>query len=61
MNILFGKVENVVEIGENAGNLDFLLFPQCFQKVSWLEKAFSIRIVEIMIMWYLTLYLTTNF
>ena len=30
-----GKVENIVENGENAGYQHFLLFPQCFQKVSF--------------------------
>ena len=29
-----GRVENIVGIGENAGYQHFLLFPQCFQKVS---------------------------
>ena len=31
-----GWVENIVEIGENAGYQHFLLFPQCFQKASCL-------------------------
>ena len=30
----FGKVDNIVEKGENAGYQHFLLFPQCFQKPS---------------------------
>ena len=30
------RVENIVGKGENAGYQDFLLFPQCFQKVSFL-------------------------
>ena len=29
------RVENIVEKGENAGFQHFLLFPQCFQKVSF--------------------------
>ena len=29
-----GRVENIVRKGENAGYQHFLLFPQCFQKVS---------------------------
>ena len=29
-------VENIVEKGENAGYQHFLLFPQCFQKLSFL-------------------------
>ena len=28
------SVENIVGKGENAGNQHFLLFPQCFQKIS---------------------------
>ena len=31
---VFDKVENIVGKGENAGYQHFLLFPQCFQKVS---------------------------
>ena len=30
-----GRVENIVRKGENAGYQHFLLFPQCFQKVSF--------------------------
>ena len=30
-----GRVENIVGKGENAGYQHFLLFPQCFQKVSF--------------------------
>ena len=30
-----GLVENIVGKGENAGYQHFLLFPQCFQKVSF--------------------------
>ena len=29
------KEENIVGKGENAGDQDFLLFPQCFQKRSF--------------------------
>ena len=32
---LFHRVENIVGKGENTGNEHFLLFPQCFQKVSF--------------------------
>ena len=28
------RIENIVEIGENAGYQHFLLFPQCFHKLS---------------------------
>ena len=33
---VFDRVENIAEKGENAGNQRFLLFPQCFQKASFL-------------------------
>ena len=32
------RVENIVGKGENAGNKHFLLFPQYFQKASFLES-----------------------
>ena len=32
LKIVYGRVENIVGIGENADNQHFLLFPQCFQK-----------------------------
>ena len=32
MNSVSGRVQNIVEKGENAGHQHFLLFPQCFQK-----------------------------
>ena len=32
---VFDRVENIVGKGENAGHQHFLLFPQCFQKVSF--------------------------
>ena len=35
LKIDMGRVENIVEKGENAGYQYFLLFPQCFQKVSF--------------------------
>ena len=36
----FGKVENIVGNGQNAGNQHFLLFPpQCFQKPSYVGLA----------------------
>ena len=31
----FGRIENIVGKGENAGCQHFLLFPQCFQKASF--------------------------
>ena len=33
---LFDRVENTAGKGENAGYQHFLLFPQCFQKASFL-------------------------
>ena len=33
---VFDRVKNIVGKGENAGYRFFLLFPQCFQKVSFL-------------------------
>ena len=30
------KIENIVGKGENAGHQHFLLFPQCFPKVSYM-------------------------
>ena len=35
---VFDSVENIVGKGENAGFWHFLLFPQCFQKASFLES-----------------------
>ena len=32
IKIVFRRVENIVEKGENAGYQHFLLFPQCFQE-----------------------------
>ena len=34
LNFVLGRVETIVEKGENAGYQHFLLFPQCFQKAS---------------------------
>ena len=36
---VFDRVENNVGKGENAGYQHFLLFPQCFQKVSFPEAS----------------------
>ena len=35
LKFVFGRVENIVGKGENAGYQHFLLFPQCFQKLSF--------------------------
>ena len=32
LKFVLGRVENIVEKGENADDQHFLLFPQCFQK-----------------------------
>ena len=37
LKLALHRVENIVENGENAGNQHFLLFPQCFQKLSLYE------------------------
>ena len=39
-----GRVENIVGKGENAGYEQFLLFPQCFQKVSF-TRLFNVPMV----------------
>ena len=39
------RVENIVEKGENAGYQHFLLFQQCFQKLSTLGS------LKVGIMW----------
>ena len=31
----YDREENIVGMGENAGYQHFLLFPQCFQKISF--------------------------
>ena len=35
LNFVLGRVENIVGKGENAGYQHFLLFPQCFEKLSF--------------------------
>ena len=35
LRFVLGKVENIVGKGEHAGYQHFLLFPQCFQKLSF--------------------------
>ena len=42
----FGRIENIVGKGENAGYQHFLLFPQCFQ------KAFVSESLKAVIVWY---------
>ena len=45
LKFVFGSVENVVGKGENASFQHFLLFPQCFQKASFLWLL-TVRIVR---------------
>ena len=35
LKFVSGRVENIVGKGENGGYQHFLLFPQCFEKVSY--------------------------
>ena len=42
MIFVFDRVENIVGNGENAGYQHFLLFPQCFQKASFLGVVKSL-------------------
>ena len=44
LKFVLRRVENIVGKGENAGYQHFLLFPQCFQKVS-LSGPFKVGIV----------------
>ena len=44
LKFVLEKVENIVGIGENAGDQHFLRFPQCFLKLSFLE-VFKVRIL----------------
>ena len=37
LKFMLEREENIVEKGENAGYQHFLLFPQCFQKLSYPE------------------------
>ena len=38
-----GRVENIVEKGENAGYQHFLLFPECFLKAGFLLRVVKSR------------------
>ena len=40
---VMGRVKTIVGKGENAGNQHFLLFPQCFQKLSSSTKRDQIE------------------
>ena len=44
LKFLLRRVENIVRKGENAGYQHFLLFPPCFQKLSFPE-VLKVRIV----------------
>ena len=37
LKFVYERLESIVGKGENAGYQHFLLFPQCFQKLSYLE------------------------
>ena len=39
LQLVLGRVENIVGKGENAAYQHFLIFPQCFQKASDLYKV----------------------
>ena len=39
--LVFNRVENIEGKGENAGYQHFLLFPQCFQKLSFFKVVKS--------------------
>ena len=43
---VFDRVENIVGKGENAGYLHFLLFPKCFEKVSFPEGPKGVIVWE---------------
>ena len=44
LKIVLGRVENTGGKEENAGNQHFLLFPQCFQKVTF-SGSLKVRIL----------------
>ena len=44
LKFCWGRAENIVGKGENAGYQHFLLFPQCFQKASF-TVSLKVRIV----------------
>ena len=44
LKFVLGRVENIVGKGENAGYQHFVLFPQCFQKLSF-SGSLKVRIV----------------
>ena len=45
LKFTFGKVENTVGKGENAGYQHFPFFPQCFQQLS------SHEVIKVRIVW----------
>ena len=44
LKLVLGRVENIVGKGENTGLQHFLLFPLCFQKLSFPE-VLKVRLV----------------
>ena len=45
LKFMLRRVENIVGKGENAGHQQFLLFPQCFQNLSFPE------VLKVWIVW----------
>ena len=43
---VYVRVENIVGKGENAGYQHFLLFPQCFEKVSFPDSSKGVIVWE---------------
>ena len=45
LKLVLERVENIVGQGENAGYQHFLLFPKCFQKISfsWLLNVVTVE------------------
>ena len=41
LEFVLGRVENIAKKGENFGIHNFLLFPQCFQKLSFFRVVKS--------------------
>ena len=43
---VFDRVENIVGKEENASHQQFLLFPQCFEKASYLDMSKDVIVWE---------------
>ena len=55
LKFVFGRVENIVGKGENAGYQHFLLFPQCFQMASYSGS------LKVAIVWYTVKFFSSAF